>query len=263
MTVIEELTVPPEGKATGCLPRVSRLGEEFPVYESKFSLIPRTGWPELIEEMQGKWLDGLVQKIKDQGSEGACASNGGAQAVEVAGVIEHGADDWVELSAMSLYKRVGRSDSSGSTIDGNLHELRENGILPVDTPENRERFEHVHPPRGFHVPLPRGWPTTGKLFAIDEWFDVASFDGLLTGLFRGFGALYGRKGHAIYGARPVWKSGRFGLIYANSWDLDWRGADWLEPGFGVDWEWDVAPAIPRYGAWLVRSRVIPDFALAG
>lgn len=237
-----------DGFVCGALPRTDLCGAVFPVLEDQphFRIIPREERKALVRRR--KPLRPLVAKIKNQKNEGSCASNAAAQCVEIVHNFTLGLDNWVELSAMSLYRRVGRSAQSGSTISDNLRELRDRGILPVDSPANKARFKHVHPATGFNVRLPSGWEETAILFALLEWFDVRSWDGLQSALHYSMPVLYGRAGHAIAGVDPALDDRGNELIdYANSWDKNWG-----DNGHGYDSERAVASAIAGYGAWAAR-----------
>ena len=227
-----------------CLPRGDKCGDTFPVYESRVDPIPRNEWRDAAEAIRGQ--ESLVQKIKNQGREGSCASNAAAQAMEMLYVSQGGERHWVELSAISLYKRVGRNPDSGSTIDSNLRELKRVGILPRDNAANRNRFDHTMPPRGFYTNYPAGWELTAAKFRVLEWWDIQTFDGMISAMLRGYPIVYGRAGHAICGVRPVLRNGLWHIKYANSW------GDWGDNGFGYDSELYVSGAIASYGAWSPR-----------
>jgi len=247
VALIDDFAIP-DGMATGCLPRGTVLGDEHSVFEEAIPLIPEEDWIDRIREREGMTgLDDLVTKIKNQRNEGSCASNAATQCEEIVRRIQRGLKHWVSISAMSLYKRVGSSAGSGSTIDGNLRELKARGALPSDTPENRERFRHVHPDTGFDIRLPDGWEETGVLFKAGEWFDIASWRGIITSAIRGWPICYGRKGHAICGVRAVIRNGVIVLKYANSW------GNWGDNGFGYDSRQAVENAIRSYGAWALRT----------
>jgi hypothetical protein len=235
-----------DGYQCGAMPRKDLCGSAFPVLEEdpNFRVIPREERTGLIARQRP--LRPLVQKIKDQGQEGSCASNAAAQVYEVAHTLHVGLDDWIELSPMSLYKRVARSAQSGSVIGDNLQELVDRGILPVDNAENRARFTHVHPATGFARPLPSGWEATASLFRVTEWFDISSWDGLASALLYKYPVLYGRAGHAIAGIDLVEQDGEEFIQYANSW------GQWGDQGFGYDSRRAVESAIPGYGAWCAR-----------
>jgi len=255
--MIDDFNIP-IGCAAGCLPRDDLLGADFPVFEDVIQPIPEDEWPDRIAA-QTDTLDDLVAKIKDQGQEGSCASNAVTGAAETVGNLLWGMDQWIELSAMSVYRQpgVGRSPSSGSTIGSNLRAMRDVGALPVDNAANRERFVHTHPARGFHISLPRGYEETAALFRIHETYDIRTWSGLVTAVLRKFPVVYGRAGHAIYGVKIVWQNGRAYLVYANSWRASW-GAN----GRGTDSERAVAGSIRSYGAFAIRSRIVPDWILA-
>lgn len=247
--------------ATGCLERSDRLGATFPILEDQphFQVLTAQQRQKLIPLHVP--MAPLVQKIKNQKQEGSCASNAALAVFELVMAFMGGVENWVEMSAMSLYKRVGQNAQSGSTINDNLRELVANGALPVDSPENRARFQHTHPATGFGVPLPPGWIKTGNLFLMVEWFDVATWDGLLSALLYKMPVLYGRAGHAICGVDPVLKDGAEFIKYQNSWS-----AQWGDRGFGLDSRRAVESSIPSYGAWagrvvaFVASRPLPVFA---
>ena len=227
-----------------CKPRSDKCGDTFDVYEASVGLIPRNEWKEASEAI--RWQERLVQKIKYQGPENSCAGNASTQALECVTVSQSGAKHWIELSAISLYKQVTRRDD-GSTINSNLDALRSVGCLPVDNAANRNRFSHTMPPRGFHSNYPEGWKDTAKLFRVLEWWDIESFDGMVSALLRGFPVVYGRKGHAICGIRPVLRNGVWHIKYANSW------GKWGDNGFGYDSERLLSNSTIRsYGAWAPR-----------
>jgi len=238
--------IPPSEMRT-CLPRTDRLGASWPIYEDQVDTIPRSEWPALAAQ-QDRSLQPLVRKIKDQGQEGSCASNACSGAAEAITVKQFGIEAWIELSAMSLYKRVASSAQSGSTINDNIREISTRGILPTDTPQNKARFAHTHPNTGFGRSLPTDWEVTANRFRILEWFDVASMDGFVSAILRGAPVFYGRAGHAIFAVSVKTENGIWYLKYANSW------GEWGEDGFGYDSESFVRGSIQSYGA--VAPRVV-------
>lgn len=229
-----------------CLPRTDRLGATWPIYEDVIDVIPRSSWPALVAE-QGLSLQPMVQKIKDQGQEFSCASNACSGGAEVLLTKQFGRENWVELSAISLYKRVASSAGDGSTINDNIREISTRGILPTDSDINKALFAHTHPNTGFSRALPSGWETTATLFKVTEWFDIASMDGFISCILRGAPVFYGRASHAICAVWVVSQGGKYLIKYANSW------GDWGEGGFGYDTESSLAAAIGSYGAVAPRS----------
>ena len=240
----------------GTKTRETAYGTVFRTFaDTGLTVIPRSQWPELCEQAEDNPLEANVQRIMNQGQEGSCASNASSQCMETVTFVQGGSDLYVPLSAISLYKQVGSSPNSGSTIDGNLRALQTTGILPLDTPENRERFQAVMSHTGFYKSYPANWKETAKLFRADEWFDLNSFDQVATCTFVGFPICYGRAGHAICGMRIVREVNRYLLKYANSW------GSWGENGYGYDSESAISGAIRSYGAWGLRSTVIPDLGV--
>jgi hypothetical protein len=191
-------------------------------FMAAFQLIPRSEWPALCR-LQGD-LTRLDPFIRNQGNEGSCVGNGAAAAFDRCQAIQHG--QIVRTSAMSLYKRIGRSASSGAYVGDALTELKERGILPV----SGEAFPHTHPATGFSRALPSGWESTAAQFKVDEFWKISTFDEAATAVFLGFGVVYGRARHAICGWQIVQDGNRWLLKYKNSW------GDWGENGFGYDSE---------------------------
>ena len=259
MSIINATVMPNGIQARGCLPRDTKLGEEHLVYENVFSIYPRSDWPELIRQNQS--LRQLVQKIHDQQQEGSCASNMTAQAFEICWVQTFGKKAFVQMSPISIYRWVASGPGSGSTISGNLRQLKEVGMLPVrgsgeaalrtmGLPES-----HTLTHTGYYQTFPSNWKETAAFFEGVEAFDISSFDGIVSALLDGFPVGYGRAGHAICAVSPYHEGNTFGLNYANSW------GNWGDNGFGKDTESFVSSAIRSYGAWALRSVKISDEAL--
>lgn len=192
-------------------------------FMSAFDLIPRSEWPALCR-LQGD-LTRLDPFIRNQGREGSCVGNGAAAAFDRCQAIQHGRI--VRTSAMSLYKRIGRSASSGAVVGDALTELKERGILPVS---GEAGFAHTHPATGFSQRLPDRWEATAAQFKVEEFWKVSTFDEAATAIFLGFGVVYGRARHCICGWQIVQDGGRWLLKYKNSW------GQWGENGFGYDSE---------------------------
>lgn len=168
-----------------------------------------------------------------------CVGNATAQAIEIIQARQFGEDRVVPLSAISLYKRIGRSPGSGAMLDDSYDEIRSRGILPLDTPENRARFgDHVMPARGFYEPFPPGWESTAKKIVGIEGYVIRSVDGIATALLKQIGpVVVGRQGHSIVYVNWVYKSGRSLCPYPNSWKVTWGQPYGDMPGgFGFDSE---------------------------
>lgn len=245
----------PRGPPAGALPEVAATGDE-PVFEDAIPLIPSDQWPTAIAAIDeaGGSLDLLVTRIFNQGQEGSCVSNATCQGHQIIQCISRGKSGVIDLAAISLYKRTGSGPNSGSMVSANMREIIARGVLPLDTPLNRERFSHVMPNTGWRVPMPAGWEQTAKLFRGHEVFDVRSFDGFITALLRGYPVVYGRDGHSICAVRPTYRSGRLYVKYANSW------GNWGEAGFGYDSEAKIRSG--ANWAFALRTVVEPKVAVA-
>jgi hypothetical protein len=194
-------------------------------------------------------MDELIGRIHDQGNEGSCVGQGAGKAMEVLHALER--PEPIDFSAMSIYKRVGRSASSGANISDALEEISARGVLPLDTPANREKYQHVHPETGFSLQLPSGWEQTGSLFKVTEWWDIESFEGLMSVLLRKRPVCYGRASHCICGLRPVKMKGVWTVKFINSWKVTWGDA-----GCGYDTESFLRSKMGNYGAFSPRVAVV-------
>lgn len=164
-----------------------------------------------------------------------CVSNATTAGHQCIQAKQYGKKNVIVLSAMSLYKRVARSASSGSMLSDNLDELNSRGALPQNTTANKARFEHTFPATGFSTQYPAGWEKTAKLFVSAEAFVLQSLAELVTACVNGFPIVVGRQGHSILYVRPVWRNSQVNFMYANSWDYDWGfAAGGFPGGFGLD-----------------------------
>lgn len=229
-------------------------------YESIEELIPRNQWEAEAEKLEATktGLEWLITRIFDQDGEGACVSDMTAQAHEVLQAAQYGKENVIHLSAISLYKRIGRSAQSGAMLSDALEEMRSRGILPLDTPENRTKFgEHVMPNIGFNRRFPDGWESTAAKFKSHEAHVVQSVEGLVTALLKGHPVGVGRQGHSIVYVGIRFKSGKMYCPYANSWRLDWgQPMGDMTGGFGVDSESQIRQSSSWAIAW--RSATVPS-----
>lgn len=244
---------------SGARLREDKLGDCAPIFEEKFAqrIIPRQEWDAILEEYQPTDRPD-VERILDQKQEGSCASFSCAQGWMVTAKgqgLPH-----VELSPISLYKRVGRSPSSGSTLSDNVREASIRGILPHDSMKSRMEAmglnpAHTMPYTGFYTPYPSGWEETAKHFLLGEVYEVASMDGFGSALLDGWGVYYGRAGHAIWSVALKKRAPSYASEYANSW-----GASWGDMGYGIDTFGFIEGAIRSYGCFAFRT-VVPDDAI--
>jgi hypothetical protein len=203
----------------------------FQSYADVVPVIPEAQWPEEAEKIKaaGGGCSALVSRIYNQGSEGSCVANACSQAHEIVQAKQFGRENVVPLSAISLYKRIGRSAQSGAMVSDGLDEMAERGVLPLDTPENRAKFgAAVMPNTGFRTAYPSGWEAVAAKFAAHEWFIVDTVAELITALIHQEPVVVGRSGHSICYCDPVYDDGQLLVKYANSW------GDWGEDGYGYD-----------------------------
>jgi hypothetical protein len=249
-----------DGLCNGALPREDAPGENFAMFASRFTAIPRSQWKALAELIGEDGIERLITNIKNQGREGTCTSQEVASAIETVWNGTFGLAHWVQLSPISLYKQCARGPNTGSSVSCIVKTAQDKGALPVDTPENKAWMEsvglnpaHVMPATGFYSKYPQDWEQTAQHFRIDEVFDIDNFDEFISALLKGFPVSYGRKGHSILGVRLVYKNGQPHIKYLNSW------GDWGDDGYGYDSERFVSGSISQYGAFAIRSVHIPPF----
>jgi hypothetical protein len=219
---------------------VPLFGDSGESYESRYGVLSDAEIDAAIEAMDesNAGPEWLVTRIYDQKQEGSCVANATCQAHEITQAKQYGKDRVIPLSAMSLYKRIGRSASSGAMVSDGWKELNRRGALPLDTPENRARFgDAVMPNTGFRTPFPANWEATGSQFAGLEATTIRSTAGLWTALANQDAVVVGRQGHSITYVRPTRSGGRRRVGYPNSWSLRWgQPLGDMTGGWGFDSE---------------------------
>jgi hypothetical protein len=257
------------GRLMGCsAPRnfsTEPLGSERNLFSAVDEVIPMEKWDDIIERKnaENSWLADLVPIVHDQDGEGSCVAESATAEWEIKCVETLGLDNFIPLSAASLYRRTGSSPNSGSTLFDNRVEMTRRGALPLDTPENRARFKHVHRAVGFRVGLPDGWEETAALFAHDEYVDIEDVETFGSAILKNHPVTYARSGHCITAVK-IFGSVRQNTLkfgYLNSWSLDWGGPvnARLRGGMG----YDSLSTVRRVaaGATALRSIRVPEFLL--
>ena len=261
MPLILDQTDAPDGFRNCCQERshdpgkMLCRGEPVALWSDVNPDVPRDEWATAIKQLDAErsFAYHYVTRIYNQGNEGSCAGNMMAQALETITRMTFGLTAGVDLSAMSLYRRTGTTPNSGSGIDQNIIEAAANGILPLDTAENGGRFKHTHSATGFRFnPLPKGWQETANLFRPDEFYELQTYDNMVSALLKGFVCGYGRKSHAICMVQPVIDGRHVRVKYANSWGSTWNG-----DGFGHDSESLINSrgGLRYYGGWALRTPI--------
>lgn len=234
---------------------------DFSEYESAVPVLTDAQINAAIEqgEAEQSFLDWLVTRIFDQGREGACVSDACGGANELAQGKQFGKENVIHVSAMSLYKRIGRTASSGAMVSDGLEEMTSRGMLPLDTPENRSRFgDAVMPNTGFKNPFPDDWEGTAIKFASVEYHVVKTVNGLMTALCNRDPVIVGREGHSICYVKPVIYKGSWAVGYVNSWGKWGMGMGDFDHGFGIDTLSQIKKSA-QY-AFVLRSVTNPNMA---
>lgn len=231
-------------------------GEEFEIQ----SEAERTRRIEQMDEEGG--LERLVRWVLNQRNEGSCVGNAWTQSHMVKLAAQIGEANIVPLSAISAYKQIGSSPNSGANIEDALECGERVGILPLDTPENRQRFgAFVMPATGFRTPWPAGdWKKVAAQFRIAKKLLIRNVPEMEQAGINGHPVVVGRSGHSICYLRPSLRSGR-GQLYVNSWGESWGfGAGGHAAGFGFDSS-RLVQASARW-AWALVAVTTPDYHLA-
>lgn len=229
-------------------------------FEAYEDAVPLLTWAEIDEEIERIEADAsgaehLVTRIYNQGREGSCVGNGFAQSHEIKQALQFGRDRVIALSAISLYKRIGRTAQSGATVSDGIKEMSLDGVLPLDTPENRQLFGNaVMPATGFGTRFPADWKQTARRFAAREWHVAKSTQGIFTALCNRDPVIVGREGHCVCSTTPIRHQGQRATQYVNSWG-NWGFGDGTMPyGFGVD----TMRQIEASANWAVVLRSVAD-----
>jgi hypothetical protein len=229
-----DLSVVPPGQGGGLIeqtceelmaatPDIPTFGDAFPQH-----MVPRAQWNERIDRI-AQDMRATTTQIVSQGSEGSCVGFACVQALETMLRRRFGLRHWVDLSGMSVYKRIGRSAGSGAYIPDGIKEIRDRGVLPVTSADNQQRYQHTHPRTGFSRALPAGWTETARLFRAPVVATCRGLDEIMSALMGGFVGVVGRSRHAIPYVYPARQGSSYFAAYANSW-----GASWGDRGFGFD-----------------------------
>lgn len=228
------------------------FGDEA-TFEESFGVMSDAEIDAAMEAMDeaGGGADQLVSRIYDQQSEGSCVANACSQALEVVQALQFGKPNVVHLSAISLYKRIGRSPGSGAMVSDGLKEIQARGVLPLDSTENRAKFgQHVMPNTGFYERYPSDWESTAAKFKGVEAYVIRTVAGMFTAGCLQHPIVVGRQGHSICYVRPMRSNGRRVFKYANSWNVRWG-----DSGFGYDSESQIRQSASW--AFALRSATVP------
>lgn len=210
----------------------------FSAYQDAVTELPDDIIDDTIDDIEANdtGLEHLITRMMNQGREGSCVAFACTQALQTIIAKELGKSEVIQLSPCSLYKRIGRSASSGATVSDGISEMTKRGILPLDTPANRDEYgAAVMPETGFSTRFPADWEQTAKHFRSLEYHVVTTTRGIWTALCNRCPVIVGREGHSICYTTPIRHRGQWAAQYANSWSTGWGFEDAGFPGgFGVD-----------------------------
>lgn len=183
-------------------------------------LIPRSEWPERVEEMERTktrlsdlcTAAGLI--CLDQNGTNYCWANGPVYCVEVVRVVQN--QTLVYLSPGSVAGPIKNYRNVGGWGSQALKYIIEKGIVPVSLyPANQVRNGHNENTR-----------QVALQYRVQEWYDLRSrnFDQLMTCLLLRIPVAVGYNwwGHEVSAIDPVViSSGKYGIRIRNSWGMSY------------------------------------------
>ena len=232
MSDLEIIYAGGEVRTLGCRPRLAAVGELFPVWTEKQVTIPRYKWQPC------SWRH-LVRRIMDQDGVGACNAFAACQALETCRAMA--GQPHVELFPGNLYGRINGGRDQGSVLGDALRALTDDGVIV--------QLNGVQPWEWGRKSRPDDWETEAAKYRILEAYDCPTFEHIASAIQCGFlvdfGVMVGNDfnpgadlwvpdyrrgggGHAMCGVGLVERSGKWGILTANSW-----GERWGDGGFCV------------------------------
>lgn len=227
-----DLTVVPQDQSTGWIEQTDEemlaaygpmkgFEEEFPefmVSKADRKAMAAEKWPLQRE---------TVRRIYSQGRTSACVGFGAAQALETHYTRRFGAANHVPLSGMSVYKEIGRSLMSGAYIPDGMNQIGRVGALPLNTPENKEKFELCWDIIDWSSRFPNGWEQKCPC-RVTKFAKAQGPDEIESALLHDFVGIVGRSSHCVPYVGLTYDRDDPIVPYANSW------GNWGDEGFGYD-----------------------------
>lgn len=221
--------VVPAGCLTGLLPPEPgwQPGDCSPLFSSDWE-IPEAEWSNW-RSARGM-IDHVPHVFRQQ--YGSCAAESAVSGLHV--MRQKVGVPFVLLNPLFAYHYTSGGADRGSTLDGNLRVLREQGCPP----------ESVWPYRnGFRTRPSADAIEAAKPYRIEEFYEIRSKRQFVSALLQGYVVACGSRGHAIL---AVHYDGTDYPIVLNTW-----GTTWGEGGFG---RWDRYDALWRtYRAFAYRN----------
>jgi hypothetical protein len=222
---LARLAPDPRLPTAGCYPRRSRFGSFFfaAPAEQLIEPIPRTRWPELIEQTHNRTLHDLSRDNlppHDQGNTNYCWAHGSVRTLELVRLYE--GQPPLLLSAESVAVPLTHGVNRGGTPDEALARLVAKGACEQTLwPRNDRNEQHASP----------GWEKNAARHRLYTWLDVRGFDMQLTLAILAIPLAIGLRwwGHLVCQVSPVQLGpDEYGIGFHNSW-----GPDWGDNGYAV------------------------------
>jgi hypothetical protein len=177
-----------------------------------FKPIPKSEWAAWVARFPVTRLAKSIRNITEQ-TMGSCVGHACANEIEAGCYMMGG--DWLfrKISGMSMYKRIGRSPSSGAYIPDAADEIFSGGILPT----TGEPYPHTFAQdTGWSTKLPTGWESTATMWKAIVYSVDDEEAGFRVGMDMRLGRQIGRSSHSLnaggYTGKSWWAE--------NSWGLD-------------------------------------------
>lgn len=225
-----DLSIVPEDQGSGLIeqPPAELLASfaELEWYDELCAdeMVPRSQWKELSEQTWPLHRK-QIGPIQSQGQTGACVGFSVAKGVSGTLLRRFGFANYVELSGMSIYDKIGRTVGSGAYIPDGIKYATDVGALPLRGATGADRYDITFPGLTWKWSRPNGWDKVAGMFRITKAAKIQGEEMHVSSGIKGRWAIVGRSQHAIpycgyrYPDRP----------YANSWSQNWG-----DQGIGYD-----------------------------
>ena len=209
-----DLTEVPEDQGAGKLDTDDQALMAAEYRGPEFEMVPRAQWRDKINAME-TILRGITPKTKNQGRNGSCVGHGCVSALEFRGRFQYG-HKFTQMSAQSVYCRIGRSASSGAYIPNGIDCMVEDGALPDLTESETWDVTMDSTKWPGRDRLPSGWRDVAEEFKVTAC-RIQGADQFASAAFNGCPVVYGRQGHCIYIFGVTYDRGNYYWMYQNSW----------------------------------------------
>lgn len=182
----------PEGRATGCLPRESEVGERIPrASRERIPIVLPGDWRELAD---CRYLERWPRDVNQNGYPACCLASE-ANAVQFTCAAADSSEPIPECDWHAAWADLAQNRRSGVALDTAIAAAMQDGIPLVD----------------------------GGKAMIREAYDAKTIEEFASALLRGFFCTFGHDGHAECALPSTRRTPRGGLEFLtrNSWGRDW------------------------------------------